>query len=137
MSRRRSTAGFVLAYEGRRAVTVRLGQRRPGRRRRSLRSGERGGDRRGAWDCCPQTVPHVEAAANSGRAALLVHALARDPTCCYDATRDWLHQDYREPAMPRVVRADDSSAGEGFAAVISGAGPSVLVLGRLATWRAG
>ena len=30
----------------------------------------------------PEQVPHVDAAANAGRAALLVHALADDPTGC-------------------------------------------------------
>ena len=78
----------------------------------------------------PETVPHVEAAANSGRAALLVHALAEDPDLLYDGTCDWLHQGYREPAMPRSYELMKQLRGAGFAAVISGAGPSVLVLGR-------
>ena len=65
-----------------------------------------------------------------GRAALLVHALAGDPDRLYDATQDWLHQGYREPAMPRSYELVKSLRGQGFAAVISGAGPSVLVLGR-------
>ena len=46
-------------------------------------------------------MPHVDAAANSGRAALLVHALANDPELLHDATRDWLHQEHRSAAMPR------------------------------------
>ncbi len=77
----------------------------------------------------PRTVPHVDAAANSGRAALLVHALTAEPGLLYDATCDWLHQGYREPAMPRSYELVKSLRGDGFAAVISGAGPSVLVLG--------
>jgi homoserine kinase len=74
----------------------------------------------------PATVPHADAAANAGRAALLVAALAGQTSLLPWATRDWLHQDYREPAMPaslalvRVLRAD------GHAAIISGAGPTVL-----------
>ena len=79
----------------------------------------------------PETVPHVDAAANSGRAALLVHALASEPELLYDAT-DWLHQGYREAAMPRSYELMKSLRGQGFAAMISGAGPSVLVLGRQA-----
>ena len=78
----------------------------------------------------PEQVPHVDAAANAGRAALLVHALAEDPDRLWDATRDWLHQHYREPAMPRSYALVTALRAAGFAAVISGAGPSVLVLGR-------
>ncbi len=75
-------------------------------------------------------MPHVDAAANSGRAALLVHALAEDPDRLYDATHDWLHQRYREPAMPRSYALVTQLRDEGLAAVISGAGPTVLVIGR-------
>jgi homoserine kinase len=78
----------------------------------------------------PEVVPHVDAAANSGRAGLLVHALARDPDRLLDATHDWLHQGYREPAMPRSYELMTTLRGQGYAAMISGAGPSVLVLGR-------
>ena len=77
----------------------------------------------------PEQVPHVDAAANAGRAALLVHALADAPDRLWDATRDWLHQHYREPAMPRSYALVTALRAAGFAAVISGAGPSVLVLG--------
>ena len=80
----------------------------------------------------PETVPHVDAAANSGRAALLVHAMASEPELLYEATHDWLHQGYRGAAMPRSYELMKSLRGQGFAAVISGAGPSVLVLGRQA-----
>jgi homoserine kinase len=79
----------------------------------------------------PQAVPHGDAAANSARSALLVHALASDPARLLEATRDWLHQSYREPAMPRSYELMKRLRGNGFAAVISGAGPSVLVLGRV------
>jgi homoserine kinase len=78
----------------------------------------------------PDTVPHIDAAANSGRAALLIHAMAYDPDLLYDASCDWLHQGYREAAMPRSYELMKSLRGKGFAAMISGAGPSVLVLGR-------
>jgi homoserine kinase len=78
----------------------------------------------------PDVVPHVDAAANSGRAGLLVHALARDPDRLLDGTHDWLHQGYREPAMPRSYELMTTLRSKGYAAMISGAGPSVLVLGR-------
>jgi len=77
-------------------------------------------------------VPHRDAASNSARAALLVHALGTAPDLLLEATRDWLHQDYREPAMPDSWALMTSLRGRGYAAVISGAGPTVLVLGRAA-----
>jgi homoserine kinase len=46
----------------------------------------------------------------------------------HDATRDWLHQEYRRPAMPESLALVDALRAEGHAAVVSGAGPTVLVL---------
>lgn len=77
----------------------------------------------------PATVPHSDAAANSARAALLVHALAAEPALLSEATRDWLHQDYRRRSMPASHALLTELRRRGWAAVISGAGPSVLVLG--------
>ena len=77
----------------------------------------------------PATVPHADAAANSGRAALLVAAMASQPEHLLAATRDWLHQEYRKPAMPRSAELMTQLRSSGLAAVISGAGPTVLVLG--------
>lgn len=76
----------------------------------------------------PAEVAHRDAAANSGRAALLVHALAGDLDVLVPATRDWLHQDQRAPLMPAADRLRRSLRGAGFAALVSGAGPTVLVL---------
>jgi len=78
----------------------------------------------------PPVVPHGEAAQNAGRSALLVHALARDPDLLLDGTADRLHQDYRRPAMPQTWELVQQLRGQGHAAVVSGAGPTVLVLGR-------
>lgn len=76
----------------------------------------------------PATVPYADAAANVARAALLVHALTTDPALLFDATQDRLHQSYRGPGHPvSAVLLDDLRAA-GIAAVISGAGPSVLAL---------
>jgi homoserine kinase len=75
----------------------------------------------------PSTVSHQDAAANAGRAALLVAALTRSPELLIDATRDWLHQDFREPAMPDTLKLVHELRAEGYAAVVSGAGPTVLV----------
>ncbi|QBR91735.1 homoserine kinase [Nocardioides euryhalodurans] len=74
----------------------------------------------------PDTVPHADAAANAGRAALLVTALAGRPEHLHLATRDWLHQTYRRPAMPESLDLVDALRAGGVAAVVSGAGPTVL-----------
>ena len=76
----------------------------------------------------PEAVPLRDAVANSGRAALLVHALTVEPAHLHAATRDWLHQEARREAYPESMRLVDSLRAEGHAAVVSGAGPTVLVL---------
>ncbi|MDP2775876.1 MAG: homoserine kinase [Nocardioides sp.] len=74
----------------------------------------------------PATVPHADAAADAGRTALLVAALAGRPAQLWRATRDYLHQDYRRPAMPDSLALVDRLRADGVAAVVSGAGPTVL-----------
>ncbi len=76
----------------------------------------------------PASVPHNSAAANAGRAALLVHALTSAPEFLLDGTRDLLHQDYRAQAMMQSAGLMRALRAEGFAAVISGAGPTVMTL---------
>ena len=78
----------------------------------------------------PDVVPHADAAFNAGRAALLVHALTAHPAALLEATEDRLHQQQRRPAMPASLALVDRLRAAGHAAVVSGAGPSVLVLGR-------
>ena len=46
----------------------------------------------------PAEIPHGQAAANSGRAALLIQSLAQAPEHLMDATVDYLHQGYRDAA---------------------------------------
>jgi homoserine kinase len=77
----------------------------------------------------PATVPHADAAFTAGRAALLVEALSRRPDLLLAATEERLHQAYRAPAMPEAATALGLLRSEGLAAVVSGAGPSLLVLG--------
>jgi len=120
--------GFVLAYEGRTGVTAAQGTVHPSVAGAVLIP-ETSLATEAARGLLPESVPHVDAVANSGRAALLVHAMASEPELLYDATCDWLHQGYREVAMPRSFELMKSLRGQGFAAMISGAGPSVLVLG--------
>jgi homoserine kinase len=76
----------------------------------------------------PSSIPHHAAAANSGRAALLVHALTKDPSLLLPATEDYLHQSYRSTAMEPSARLIQRLRAEGHAAVVSGAGPTVLAL---------
>ncbi len=76
----------------------------------------------------PATVPHADAAANSGRAALLVAALTGRPELLHEATRDWLHQSYRQQAMPETLDLVRALREDGVPAVVSGAGPTVLAL---------
>lgn len=76
----------------------------------------------------PRTVPHVDAAANAGRAALLVEALTRRPELLLPATEDRIHQEYRASAMPESVALVERLRNDGVPAVVSGAGPTVLAL---------
>jgi homoserine kinase len=45
-----------------------------------------------------------------------------------EATEDRLHQDYRASAMPQTSELITALRKAGYAAVVSGAGPSILVL---------
>lgn len=76
----------------------------------------------------PTTVDHAVAAANGGRVGLLIHSLAHDPANLLVATDDFLHQAFRAPAMPLSAALIEELRTQGFAAVVSGAGPTVLVL---------
>lgn len=76
----------------------------------------------------PATVPHHDAAVNAGRTALLVEALTRRPELLLPATEDRLHQPYRASAMPPSARLMAALRDRGLPAMISGAGPTVLVL---------
>lgn len=74
----------------------------------------------------PAEVPHADAAANAGRAALLVAALAGRPEQLLRATEDRLHQHYRRPAMPESLALVEALRADGVPALVSGAGPTVL-----------
>lgn len=76
----------------------------------------------------PPTVPHADAAVTAGRGALLVAALTQAPELLFDATHDLLHQPYRAPLMPAAADLISRLRAAGIAAVLSGAGPSVLAL---------
>ncbi|UJP41293.1 homoserine kinase [Cellulomonas palmilytica] len=78
----------------------------------------------------PEQVPFADAAQQAGRAALLVQALGRRPDLLLDATVDRLHQEYRRRVMPDSLALVDALRRRGVAAVVSGAGPTVLALAR-------
>ncbi|QYM75697.1 homoserine kinase [Leucobacter luti] len=76
----------------------------------------------------PKQVPHEDAVFNVSRSALLIAALTQSPELLMQATEDRLHQDYRGDAMPATRDLIRELRAAGHPAVVSGAGPSILVL---------
>jgi homoserine kinase len=76
----------------------------------------------------PESVPHADAIFNVSRSTLLIAALIQSPELLLAATEDKLHQNYRATAMPETDRLIRLLRENGFPAVVSGAGPSILVL---------
>jgi homoserine kinase len=76
----------------------------------------------------PESVPHADAIFNVSRSTLLIAALIQSPELLLAATEDRLHQNYRAEAMPDTSRLIGLLRQNGFPAVVSGAGPSILVL---------
>ena len=77
----------------------------------------------------PESVPHEDAIFNVSRSALLIAALIQSPELLLAATEDKLHQSYRAGAMPETDALIRMLRAHGLAAVVSGARPSLLVLG--------
>ena len=82
-----------------------------------------------ARSALPATVLRSDASFNIARSALLVHAMTRAPELLMDATEDRLHQEPRRSMYSSSMALTDSLREAGVAAVISGAGPTVLALG--------
>lgn len=76
----------------------------------------------------PSAVPLADAIANTASSALLVHAMAEDPSLFFEATTDRLHQPYRASLYPHSHALLTALRERGYGAAISGAGPTVLVL---------
>jgi homoserine kinase len=76
----------------------------------------------------PASVPHSDAIFNVSRSALLIAALIQSPELLLVATEDRLHQGYRAAAMPETDALLRLLRENGLPAVVSGAGPSILVL---------
>lgn len=81
-----------------------------------------------ARQALPQLVPFKDAKANLSAAALLVHAMQHDPDLLLTATADHLHQKYRRDLYPDSFALMAGLRKAGFAACVSGAGPTVLAL---------
>ena len=72
----------------------------------------------------PATVPHAEAAASAGRAALLgAGAASGDATLFAAALNDWLHEPYRPSSLLDAMRGTPRGCS---GATLSGSGPTVI-----------
>jgi homoserine kinase len=78
----------------------------------------------------PATVLHADAAFNAARTALLATALTGESDALLPGTEDRLHQSYRASAMAATAALVQQLRAAGLPAVVSGAGPTVLVLAR-------
>jgi homoserine kinase len=76
----------------------------------------------------PESIPHVDAAFNAGRSALLVAAMIGDPDFLLEATEDKLHQPFRAQAYPESMELIVQLREAEIAACISGAGPTIIAL---------
>lgn len=79
----------------------------------------------------PEKVPLVDAAFNASRSALMVYALTQDPELLFAATEDRLHQQYRAESMAHTAAVLAALREAGWPAIVSGAGPSILVFAEI------
>lgn len=75
----------------------------------------------------PNNIDHSLASENSARSALLIYALTKNQNYLFDATKDYLHQKYRFKFMVSTSNLLHYLRKNNYPAVISGAGPSILV----------
>lgn len=76
----------------------------------------------------PSDVTHIDARFNVSRAALMTVALQEHPELLWEGTRDRLHQPYRADVLPVTAEWVNRLRNRGYAAYLSGAGPTVMVL---------
>ena len=76
----------------------------------------------------PESIPFADAQRNTTNAALMTQAITIRPDLLYAATEDFLHQSYRQEAMPASIALMTKLRAAGLAAFVSGAGPTVLAL---------
>ncbi|MCS4531908.1 homoserine kinase [Corynebacterium sp. ES2794-CONJ1] len=80
----------------------------------------------------PASISHLDARFNISRAALMVAALNEHPEHLQSATEDVLHQPYRAAVLEQTASWIERLRDKGYAAYLSGAGPTCMVLGT--TW---
>ncbi len=76
----------------------------------------------------PSDVTHVDARFNVSRCAVMTVALQRHPELLWEGTRDRLHQPYRADVLPVTAEWVNRLRNKGYAAYLSGAGPTCMVL---------
>ncbi len=76
----------------------------------------------------PESIPFADAQRNTTNAALMTQAITIRPDLLFAATEDFLHQSYRQEAMPASFALMTKLRAAGLAAFVSGAGPTVLAL---------
>ncbi|MDK8894222.1 MULTISPECIES: homoserine kinase [Corynebacterium] len=76
----------------------------------------------------PSHVTHTDARFNVSRTAVLSVALQAHPELLWEGTRDRLHQPYRADVLPVTAEWVNRLRNRGWAAYLSGAGPTCAVL---------
>ena len=76
----------------------------------------------------PSHVTHGDASFNVSRTAVQVVALQKYPELLWEGTRDRLHQPYRADVLPITAEWVNRLRNRGYAAYLSGAGPTAMVL---------
>ncbi|MDY5786247.1 homoserine kinase [Corynebacterium sp.] len=76
----------------------------------------------------PSHVTHQDARFNVSRTAVMTMAIQHHPELLWEGTRDRLHQPYRADVLPVTAEWVNRLRNRGFAAFLSGAGPTALVL---------
>ncbi|MFE1514450.1 homoserine kinase, partial [Corynebacterium bovis] len=76
----------------------------------------------------PSDVSHEDARFNVSRTAVMTVALQSHSELLLEGTQDRLHQTYRAEVLPVTAEWVNRLRNRGYAAFLSGAGPTVLVL---------
>ena len=76
----------------------------------------------------PSDVTHVDARFNVSRCAVMTVALQHHPELLWEGTRDRLHQPYRADVLPVTAEWVNRLRNKRYAAYLSGAGPTCMVL---------
>ncbi|MBZ8177063.1 homoserine kinase [Corynebacterium sp. 3HC-13] len=76
----------------------------------------------------PSHVTHIDARFNVSRTAVMTVAIQHHPELLWEGTRDRLHQPYRSDVLPVTAEWVNRLRNRGYAAYLSGAGPTIMVL---------